>query len=405
MTSNDPTNAQPKRIQMPPRHERKGWRKPENSKLATRATRWGNPYKVQPLGPHTLEESLALYRRDLFSDEGVQARPDLPRVNTKDVSDNLRGYDLICTCPLDQACHVDLLLSVANIPWSGEGPSITEDQAALIAECYDETRNWGQNFAVYIETLHERDPMELGHYHYAMAVADLCGDNGLIPGFDRTVNWFGYGEMTIAFEAQNDDEPLKTMFWSEDLARVSGVDLKRLHDWWQQQLDDDDREDVWGLTYYSPRHDRERTLPLFSHSAALRVMTFLSPWRHEFYEATKELMSHAMEKSGLGEFLLGGEKSGFTALAHMKSTDGAITKVMMPIHDFSADNIPIVRAPWDDAADDEFLKITELCERYEVHRASDAVHAFLGPRVSEEEAKQMAFRGPSTIDTTQEGTQ
>jgi hypothetical protein len=27
---------------------------------------------------------------------------------------DLRGYDLACYCPLDQPCHADLLLQIAN---------------------------------------------------------------------------------------------------------------------------------------------------------------------------------------------------------------------------------------------------------------------------------------------------
>lgn len=105
----------PQRVQMPPRNQRKGWRKPKNSKLVTRATRWGNPYKAKPHGPYEPEEVIALYRRDLFGD-GVQARPDLPKITLKDAMDHLRGFHLICGCPLDAPCHADLLLAACNIP-------------------------------------------------------------------------------------------------------------------------------------------------------------------------------------------------------------------------------------------------------------------------------------------------
>jgi len=33
---------------------------------------------------------------------------------TSDVQRELRGKDLACWCPLDQPCHADILLEVAN---------------------------------------------------------------------------------------------------------------------------------------------------------------------------------------------------------------------------------------------------------------------------------------------------
>jgi hypothetical protein len=35
-------------------------------------------------------------------------------IYTKDELDELRGKDLMCWCPLDQPCHADVLLEIAN---------------------------------------------------------------------------------------------------------------------------------------------------------------------------------------------------------------------------------------------------------------------------------------------------
>jgi hypothetical protein len=49
----------------------------------------------------TSEMAVAFYRA-AFS-------PDLPKI-----TEQLRGRDLACWCPLDQPCHADVLLELAN---------------------------------------------------------------------------------------------------------------------------------------------------------------------------------------------------------------------------------------------------------------------------------------------------
>jgi len=91
----------PRRIQ---RKRIKGWKMPPNTVSVTRPGKWGNPYRVGAMpinGDHgqTIGESLWAYRY-LF----------LPG---KDLSE-LRGKNLACYCGLDQPCHADVLLELAN---------------------------------------------------------------------------------------------------------------------------------------------------------------------------------------------------------------------------------------------------------------------------------------------------
>ena len=51
-------------------------------------------------------DAVASYRADLFAGR-------LP-VTIEDVKTELRGKDLACWCPLDQPCHADVLLEIAN---------------------------------------------------------------------------------------------------------------------------------------------------------------------------------------------------------------------------------------------------------------------------------------------------
>jgi hypothetical protein len=83
---------------------RRGWRKPDGAVVVARPSRWGNPF---PIGPgRSRVEAVAAYERAL-------AAGDLP-FTVHDVRRELAGRDLCCWCPLDESCHADVLLRVAN---------------------------------------------------------------------------------------------------------------------------------------------------------------------------------------------------------------------------------------------------------------------------------------------------
>ena len=111
----------PKRIQQ---RRTKGWRKPEGAVSVTRATMWGNPYRivrdggfmwVEPGGQHikcsTDREGNLRERRA----EAVQLfREHWAPLHRDAIRKELAGKDLMCFCPLDQPCHADVLLEIAN---------------------------------------------------------------------------------------------------------------------------------------------------------------------------------------------------------------------------------------------------------------------------------------------------
>ena len=89
----------PKRIQ---RSRKKGWRKPEGAVIVDRTSRWGNPFKVGDLG---IPDNAA----------AVEAFEHYTNISgTADDISKLQGKDLICFCTLDQPCHADVLLRLAN---------------------------------------------------------------------------------------------------------------------------------------------------------------------------------------------------------------------------------------------------------------------------------------------------
>lgn len=89
--------SQPKRIQ---RKRTRGWRMPQNTVYVGRPSRWGNPFVVGIDRAATVQ---------LFKDYPA-TKPAL----VADVQRELRGKDLACWCALDQPCHADVLLAIAN---------------------------------------------------------------------------------------------------------------------------------------------------------------------------------------------------------------------------------------------------------------------------------------------------
>jgi len=124
----------------------KGWRKPEGTIVVARPSRWGNWYVVgtmrdlwpafngwQPTTdvvvyetrrhrwtgtcwggfdskPQAAAFAVDLYRRAL---DAAYVGRDGP-LNQEFYLAGLAGHDLGCWCPLDQPCHADVLLDLAN---------------------------------------------------------------------------------------------------------------------------------------------------------------------------------------------------------------------------------------------------------------------------------------------------
>ncbi|MBW3096855.1 DUF4326 domain-containing protein [Pseudohoeflea coraliihabitans] len=96
----------PKRIQ---RKRTKGWKMPEGAVYVGRPTKWGNPFEGARDYP-SRELAVARFRAGL---DGCAHPDSFMGTILSDVKD-LRGKDLACWCPLDQPCHADVLLELAN---------------------------------------------------------------------------------------------------------------------------------------------------------------------------------------------------------------------------------------------------------------------------------------------------
>lgn len=136
----------PVRIQ---RSRAKGWQMPPNTVYVGRPSKWGNPFNFRaseycwaalsfgcrgdrrgrieasvrafrdwidpPHGRRTLsfEEQPKLGCGDKAMDLGPPVKAgEAPSL--EDIRAELRGKNLACWCPLDQPCHADVLLEIAN---------------------------------------------------------------------------------------------------------------------------------------------------------------------------------------------------------------------------------------------------------------------------------------------------
>lgn len=119
----------PERIQL---SRAKGWRKPEGAVVVARPSKWGNPITFSDVGgqyPSLGEHGIAtLVVRDFrvlaevgrlsypnWRHFGGQRAPvDWTYPSVAEIRAELADRDLACWCPLDQPCHADVLLDLAN---------------------------------------------------------------------------------------------------------------------------------------------------------------------------------------------------------------------------------------------------------------------------------------------------
>lgn len=102
----------PHRVQL---SRKKGWRMPENTVKVDRTTRWGNPFQAGSIFHKTAISAVSAYKRRVLSAlnrSSVPFSPYFHRISNELPA--LRGKNLACWCPLDQLCHADVLLELAN---------------------------------------------------------------------------------------------------------------------------------------------------------------------------------------------------------------------------------------------------------------------------------------------------
>lgn len=118
----DTQQAKPHRVQL---SRKKGWRMPENTVSVARPGRFGNPFKIsecREAGYRGTDAEIAsrcveafrvwlgpMWRNNWDGDVSAYARGQLLSGVAK-----LAGKNLACWCKLDQPCHADVLLELAQ---------------------------------------------------------------------------------------------------------------------------------------------------------------------------------------------------------------------------------------------------------------------------------------------------
>ena len=97
---NKPIRIQRKRI--------KGWRMAPNTVYVGRPSKWGNPFSDPTILWSTCDAAVQVYKCMV----GTCFLDGFPMVEL--AKRELRGKNLACWCPLDQPCHADVLLELAN---------------------------------------------------------------------------------------------------------------------------------------------------------------------------------------------------------------------------------------------------------------------------------------------------
>jgi hypothetical protein len=106
----DNSENTPKRIQ---RKRTKGWRMPEGAVYVGRPSQWGNPFTAEDywksgyVGHIGIARAWAKAQFRVYVLGRLESGVGYPLAA-------LRGQDLACWCPLDQPCHADVLLEIAN---------------------------------------------------------------------------------------------------------------------------------------------------------------------------------------------------------------------------------------------------------------------------------------------------
>lgn len=110
-----------------------------------RGSRWGNPFRVEPAQckkwtvktkdpdcfeiltsnckpvydtkEEAVDDAIKCYGLFLFPynhETGTMDELLLSQINEEAIKEELKGHNLSCWCKLDEKCHVDLLLKIAN---------------------------------------------------------------------------------------------------------------------------------------------------------------------------------------------------------------------------------------------------------------------------------------------------
>ena len=101
------------------RKRTKGWKMPPNTVSVCRPGKFGNPFRV---GRNRVHGKGAACVQEPIENAAIAVQffremlliPDRNYPSDAKIVEMLRGRNLACFCALDQPCHADVLLEIAN---------------------------------------------------------------------------------------------------------------------------------------------------------------------------------------------------------------------------------------------------------------------------------------------------
>ena len=109
----------------------KGYKKPAGVINVARPTKWGNPFNWQEFKatnyPEKRRMAVEWYEKWLNGDFGALYQDERDEI-LSDIQE-LTGKNLACWCPLDEPCHADVLLHLANngVQANAQAPQQVQD--------------------------------------------------------------------------------------------------------------------------------------------------------------------------------------------------------------------------------------------------------------------------------------
>lgn len=145
-----------------------GSRLPDNCVSVARPHKYGNPFKIDGV---TIPDAQAAVRRFELMLADPDSRHKIGYPSDQQIINDLRGKDLACFCRLDQPCHADVLLQIANLP-------IPEVRKPLYAHCVDCGYEWAAAFEIPDEDKKKRA------FSANTCFCPYCGETNIKPGVD-----------------------------------------------------------------------------------------------------------------------------------------------------------------------------------------------------------------------------
>lgn len=108
--------SSPHRVQL---RRVKGWKTPPNTVRVCRPSKWGNPFPISDVLEHHNGDKRAA-RLDVINAYRCWL---LDHLLSREPIAELHGKNLACWCSLDQPCHADVLLELANSKPSNADPA------------------------------------------------------------------------------------------------------------------------------------------------------------------------------------------------------------------------------------------------------------------------------------------